>query len=155
MTEWRKIKGFEHYSISNKGEVKNASGHTVKPFRTNGGYLQIHLFNDGERTKKYIHRLVAETFVKNPKKLPEVNHKDGDKMNNSVDNLEWCSRTSNLIHSYYVLKNHVKPVKCIETGIIYPSTHDAERATGCYHSTISMCCDGRQKKTHSLHWGWA
>lgn len=66
---------------------------------SNSGYLQI-AFNDNRKTvNKYVHRLVAETFIPNPDNLGEVNHKDGDKLNPSADNLEWCSREENVKHS--------------------------------------------------------
>lgn len=153
MTEWKIIRGFENYQVSSDGEVKNSEGKILKPFKAGSGYLQVHLFKDEKRHKKYVHRLVPEAFLLD-KAGNEVNHIDGDKHNNSVSNLEWCSRKHNLIHSYYVLKNHVKAVKCIETGIEFPSINEAARQTGFNHTSISMCCDGRQKKTHGLHWGY-
>lgn len=152
MKEWKNIKDFEHYQISNEGEVRNESGKILKPFMTNSGYLQVHLFKDKKRTKKYIHRMVAESFVPNIGNLKEVNHLDGNKHNNVADNLQWCTRHENLVHSCYVLNNHVKAVRCIETGVVYPSIMDAERNTGIKHTSISRCCDGRQKKTHGMHW---
>ena len=157
MKEWKKINGFENYKISNDGEVMNGEGKFLKPFKTNSGYLQIHLFKDGKRHKEYIHRLVAEYFVIRPRSIMfnEVNHIDGNKKNNSANNLEWVTRSENLNHSYYVLENRVKAVKCIETGVVYPSIKEASRQTGLNHTSISMCCDGRQKKTHGTHWEFA
>ncbi len=152
MKEWRRIKGFERYEVSNEGDVRNAEGNILKPFKTNSGYLQVQLYNGKARTKKYIHRMVAESFVLNDRNLKEVNHLNGNKKDNRACNLEWCTRSENLIHSCYELKGHVKSVRCIETGVVYPSIIEAERATGFYHSSISMCCDGRQKKTHGTHW---
>jgi len=152
MRIWKDISDFEHYQISNKGEVRNLDGKILKPFKTNSGYLMVHLFKNKKRTKKYIHRLVAENFVTNNMNLKEVNHINGNKEDNLASNLEWCTRTENLIHSYYKLKNHIKPVKCIETGIVYSSINEASRATGFHHTSISMCCDGKQKKTHNTHW---
>lgn len=152
MREWKKIKGFESYQISNYGEVRNEKGAILKPFLAGSGYLQVHLFADGERVKRYIHRLVAEHFLDNPNGYKEVNHKDGNKGNCHSCNLEWCSRSENLNHSCYVLHNHVKPVRCIETGKTFPSIKEASRQTGIHHTSISMCCDGRQKKTHGTHW---
>lgn len=154
MKEWKEIKGFENYKISNDGEVMNGEGKKLKPFKTNSGYLQIHLFKDGKRYKKYIHRLVAEYFVIRPRSIlyNEVNHIDGNKKNNSANNLEWVTRSENLNHSYYALRNRVKAVKCIETDVVYPSINEASRKTGINHTAISMCCDGRQNKTHGTHW---
>ena len=63
-------------------------------------YLQVLLWKNGRRKMKYLHRLVAETFIPNPENLPEVNHKDGNKSNNCVDNLEWVTHRDNQIHAY-------------------------------------------------------
>lgn len=93
------------YEISNLGRVKSLSrvverkdGNTrvtedriILPFLTKCGYHQIVLCKDGVRKKHYLHRLVANAFIENPNKLPIINHKDENKLNNRVDNLEWCS----------------------------------------------------------------
>lgn len=155
MKEWKQIKGFEHYEISNYGEVRNCEGKILKASKAGAGYSKVNLWKDGEKKQKYIHRLVAEAFVPKPEKNVEVNHKDGDKNNNAVENLEWCSRSENLMHSCYVLEKHVKKVRCIETGVVYPSIKAAARHTGFHHTAISLCCDGRQKKTHGTHWEYA
>ena len=155
MTEWKTIEGFENYQISNTGHVRNEDGRILKPFTSNSGYFQIHLFKDKTRFKKYIHRLVAEAFCTNECGDTDVNHKDGDRKNNSASNLEWCSKSENMNHSCYVLMKAVKPVKCVETGVVYPSIHEAARITGTRRTGISMCCDGRQKTANKLHWGYA
>lgn len=155
MKEWKKVKGFEQYSVSNEGEVMNPKGNIMKAFFAGSGYLQIALWRDGKKKKFYVHRLVAEAFIENSHGYKEVNHKDGNKENNAVSNLEWCTRAENLNHSYYALNNHVKAVKCFETGVVYPSIHEAARKTGIHRNGISMCCDGRQQKAGKLHWGYA
>lgn len=111
---WKPIKGFEGlYEISNTGlvkslrrEVPNNGGISIvkekilKPQKEKNGYLRIGL---NKRNKKYmflIHRLVAESFISNVNNYAEINHKDGNKSNNNVDNLEWCSRSYNIKHSY-------------------------------------------------------
>ena len=111
---WKPIKGFEGlYEISNTGlvkslrrEVPNNGGISIvkekilKPQKEKNGYLRIGL---NKRNKKYmflIHRLVAESFIPNVNNYAEINHKDGNKSNNNVDNLEWCSRSYNIKHSY-------------------------------------------------------
>lgn len=155
MKEWKKVKGFERYSVSNEGEVMNPKGSIMKAFFAGSGYLQVALWRDGEKKKFYVHRLVAEAFVENSHGCKEINHKDGNKENNAASNLEWCTRTENLNHSYYTLNNHVKGVRCFETGVVYPSIHEAARQTGIARNGISMCCDGRQRKAGKLHWGYA
>lgn len=155
MKEWKSIKGYERYSISNEGEVMNPQGEIMKPFFAGSGYLQVTLWDNSKRKKFYVHRLVAEAFIENICGCKEVNHKDGNKENNSALNLEWCTRAENLIHSCYTLQNHVKAVKCFDTGVVYSSIHEASRQTGISRNGISMCCDGRQQKAGRLHWGYA
>lgn len=94
MTEWRKIKGF-HYSVSNTGEVRNdKTGRILKKRHSTSGYLCVQLF-DKKTYFKYVHRLVGEAFVQNPKNHPQIDHIDGDKTNNDVSNLRWVSVSEN------------------------------------------------------------
>jgi hypothetical protein len=93
------ISGYEGlYWIDAKGNVFNSKG-IMKPHQKNG-YLAINLYKDGNMKHFYIHRLVAQTFIQNDENLKEVNHTDGNKTNNCVENLEWCDRKRNLQHSY-------------------------------------------------------
>ncbi len=99
MEIWVPIKDFEDYEISSWGRVRNKSGSILLPYKNHKGYLKIGLYKDGKSHKKRIHRLVAETFIANPNYLPEVNHKDGNKENNSFTNLEWVTGEENRIHA--------------------------------------------------------
>lgn len=107
MTEWKKMiyKGRDlgnYYLISNHGEIKSIkTNHIRKLSFSDRGYL-ICVISLGSRSKKIcarVHRAVAETFIPNPDNLPEVNHLDGDKSNNVVSNLEWCSSKENTRHA--------------------------------------------------------
>lgn len=154
--QWKEIAGFPKYRVSNTGEIRSEYSNSILiPFETNSGYLQVHLSEGGKRFKRYIHRLVAEAFVPNPDAKPHVNHIDGNRHNNSFDNIEWCTRSENINHSCYVLGNNVKAVRCVETGVVYPSIKEAARQTGIYHTSISMCCDGRYQQTHGFHFAYA
>lgn len=95
--EWRSVKGYDgRYLVSNTGLIySKISNKVLKPNKMSNGYLSVELFKDGKSKRLLIHRLVAETFIDNPESLPIVNHKDEDRTNNSVDNLEWCTQKYN------------------------------------------------------------
>lgn len=98
---WKDVPNFEGlYQVSNTGKVKsfvksnkypNQPIHLLNPTINNGGYAQVTFYSDCKRSKFSVHRLVAELFIPNPDNLPCINHKDENKLNNSVDNLEWCT----------------------------------------------------------------
>lgn len=99
---WKDIQGYDgKYSISNFGNVRSnhyGKKRILKPMRNAGiynGYLTVTLYNNSVGKKVKIHRLVAEAFLPNPNNLPVINHKDEDKTNNKVDNLEWCTKLYN------------------------------------------------------------
>ena len=84
------------YQVSDSGEIKNSNtGRVLKPEYSNKGYACVHLRKDGKTKKHRLHRLIALTFIPNPSNLPEVNHKDENKANNMISNLEWCDRKYN------------------------------------------------------------
>ena len=92
--EWKETK--EHYLVSNFGRVKNKYWKILKPIKKENGYYRVYL-----KSKWYpIHRLVAEAFIPNPDNKPQVNHIDGNKKNNNVNNLEWCTAGENIKHAY-------------------------------------------------------
>lgn len=117
---FKKIDGIDGIEVSNSGKIKFLS---KKIIDTNGneriykekikdkfainssGYKKISYYNDGEFKNYYLHRLIAMAFIPNPENKPFVNHKDGNKLNNNIDNLEWCTHSENIIHAY---KNHLK-----------------------------------------------
>lgn len=104
---WKDIKGYEgKYQVSNLGRFKNLLTNFVYKSRDENTYNQIQMNINGEYTAKYLHRLVAKTFIPNPNNKKEVNHIDGNKSNNKVENLEWCTRKENVKHYNKVLKNN-------------------------------------------------
>lgn len=93
----KEIKGYEGlYSVDENGNVYGRNGQVLKPYDNGYGYLIVDLHGaDGSKRHKKVHRLVAETLLQNPFMLPEVNHKDEDKHNNALSNLEWCTPSYN------------------------------------------------------------
>lgn len=110
MEIWKPIKGFEgFYQVSNKGNVKSLGGwcgsslrkeHTISKSITRDGYEKVRLNWDGKDVTVKVHRLVAEAFIENPLQKNTVNHIDGNKRNNCVENLEWCDRSEQMLHAY-------------------------------------------------------
>lgn len=102
------------YQISNLGQVKslgNRSNHKeekiLKSNKNNKGYCKVILFKDSKYKAFFLHRLAAQAFIPNPNNLPQVNHIDGNKSNNCIDNLEWCTNRENVIHSYRFLRKEL------------------------------------------------
>lgn len=101
---WKDIIGYEgYYKVSNFGRVKSIyamGGLILKQRKQNSGYLIVHLYKEKTREAKTVHRLVSKAFIPNPENKPHVNHLDGDKSNNKLDNLDWCTQSENIKHAY-------------------------------------------------------
>lgn len=146
---------YDGYMVSNKGKVKNIkTNHILAPSLCRG-YPQTQIkCQDGKWHTKKIHRLVASVFITNPNNYPQVNHKDGNKQNNRVENLEWCSAKYNNKHSKIVLKNRWggKHILCVETGDVFESTKDFERKTNRCSAAIRRVLCGQAKTSCGYHW---
>ena len=178
---WKDIKDYEEkYQVSNTGRVKIKENITqrmnmgvlrnykqkeiiMKPSENGYGYLKVGLNKNGKYKNSYIHRLVATAFLSNEDNLPQVNHIDGNKHNNCVNNLEWCTEKDNSIHARDVLKitsnttgiNDIQSVIQIDrdTGVIvkeYDSMTQAQKETGIGH--ISCVCRGKRKSAGGFFW---
>ena len=102
MEQWKAVEGYNgKYLISSNGRVKNAkSGRILKQEINYCGYARAHLCNFEDRRMRFVHRLVAEAFIPNPQNKSQVNHIDGNKLNNTVENLEWSTPLENVRHSW-------------------------------------------------------
>jgi hypothetical protein len=112
MEIWKKINGYNDYEISDKGIVKSCKygKETILKLECNKGYLRVSLCKNNITKRFQVHRLVASHFLNNRYNKPCVNHKDGNKLNNSVANLEWVTYSENEIHSYKCL-NKINPIR--------------------------------------------
>ena len=170
MEEWKDIKGYEGiYQISNKGRVKSLNRidsrgrkrneKILSPTPINGGYLHLNLYKNGKKKPYLIHRLVAEAFLPNPDNLPVVNHKDENKLNNNVENLEWCSveynnkygtRQERITKKLKGKKKAHKKILCVETGEIFIGSQDVidKMIHNGTSSVIRNNLRGRTKKAY-------
>lgn len=169
MEEWKDIEGYEGlYQVSNYGRVKSlwfGREKILKGGKNARGYLVVGLWKDGKRVMKKVHRLVAEAFLENPQNLLEVNHKDEDKTNNSVSNLEFCDRKYNNNYGTRTekcaekLRNNPKRSKRVDqidkvTGEVvrqWESTKEASR-NGYDQGAVSHCARGELKTFKGYIW---
>ena len=155
---WKPIPEFDNYLINKKGDIKSLYHNIIlKPSKHTNGYRFVCLYKNGKSYRRYIHRLVGLTFLKRPNEFYEINHKDGDKTNNNVNNLEWVTKSENHIHRIYNLQkftNHQpKKVKCVETGKIYPSISVAARKNNLKNPvSVYEAVIGRKHTAAGYHW---
>lgn len=143
---WKPIKNCNNYYISNNGEVitmkntnKYPKGKLLTPRLCKQGYFRVYLTkNDGTRKDFKIHRLVAKHYLEKPKGCDIVNHKDGNKTNNNVSNLEWCTHSQNNIHAYSIGLSSQKHrgKKVLINGYKYESILDASKSLKVSRTTI-------------------
>ena len=140
MEKWEKIKGFEKYSVSNKGNVRNdKTGRILKPHVSTSGYYQVMM---GRKTiPQYIHRLVALAFIPNIDNKPQVDHIDGNRLNNNLSNLRWVTVSENRRAFGYEKCNQARQKKVIATHengqrLEFVSRKKASEYFNCHSSKI-------------------
>ena len=174
---WRDIDGYEGlYQISNLGRVKSLDRYIVSrwgtPFCLKGkirrlrkdkyGYMCLSLNKDGKIRYKTIHRLVAQAFIPNPNNLPQVNHKDEDKTNNCVENLEWCDGEYNLNYGNRKKKAAISRYKPINQYDLFgnliktwKSASTVQEELGFKACNICWACRGKIKTAYGFKWSYA
>lgn len=159
---FKEIEGYENlYQISDQGTVKalgndrTRKDRILKPAKDKKGYLVVGLSKQGKLKTHRVHRLVAQAFIPNPQNLEQVNHKDEDKTNNQLTNLEWCTRLYNNNYgtrNKRIAESRSKQVLCVETGKIYHSIKEVHRQLGLSRGNISSACNGKLKEAYGYHW---
>lgn len=167
------LQGLEGYYATDCGDIysrKTGRFKKLTQFKNWAGYMRVGLFVNNKRITYSVHRLVALAFIKNPDNLPQVNHIDGNKSNNNISNLAWCSASENQKHSCRVLGN--KPIKPwegkfgkdnpfsksviqLKDNVIvgeFGGLSEAERNTGISHSHISQVCSGKRPLAGGYQW---
>lgn len=174
---WKDIRECSKYQASNTGNIKNKETNTIlKPGTSGWGYLQVNLYYDSKHHTRYVHKLIAETFIPNPDNKPKVNHINGIKTDNRVCNLEWVTNSENEKHAYdiglksssdKVRENAYKmgtsqktrqaaydrhpDIRIVETGEIFESNKAVAEYLDCKPSNIYRCLYGKQKTCRGLH----
>jgi len=172
---WKPIKNYEsQYAVSSLGRIKGIDrivrrkqgcvkikGKINLGFKNHFGYIRQKLSTNNKCKNVFSHRLVAEAFIENNDDTLEINHIDGDKTNNNVNNLEWCTRLENINHAietglkvYPTGKNHhnSRLVLNLETGIFYDSAVEASRSTNFPYGCIKEMIPNRTKNKTSLRY---
>lgn len=169
---WKDIEGFEGlYQVSNMGRVRSLDrtdkngqfrkGRVLADKHNNRGYHLVSLCRDGDTKYRLIHRLVAIAFLDNPNNLPEVNHKDENKANNSVSNLEWCTRPYNMTYGTRikrVAKANEHPIYVVTNSghhYFFDSTKKAVELLRLDGSNVSECLHDKRKHHHGFTFEWA
>ena len=174
MTEiWLPIEGYENlYEVSNLGRVRSLEhtvikkngvklkvpGKILKPRSNNRGYLMIRLYKNGIYRDFLLHRIVSTAFIPNPDKKFQVNHLDEDTLNNSAENLEWCTQKENVNYGTGIKRSsekRSKQVLCVELNQIFPSLTDAARQLRLSVGNISNVLAGRYKTAGGYHFEFA
>ena len=160
---WKKIEGYDNYEVSNLGRIRKLNidyrspdFHILKQKHEKNGYMRICLSKNGVSKFYNVHRLVAKAFIPNPNNYLLVNHKDENKTNNNVNNLEWCTYKYNALYGNTRLKRKVNQydenMNLLNT---YNSIKEASVLTNANRRDISQCCKKLYRKSNGFFWRYA
>lgn len=174
MEIWKDIKDYENYYMASnlwriksiervitqfwhKNNYKRVMNEKILNVNTTRNwYTLVHLCKEWIRKAVTVHKLVAETFLNKNDYKKYINHKDWNKLNNCVENLEWCTVSENIKHSYDKLKRKkskfTKKIECIETKEIFFSIKEASQKTKISTVSISHCLNWKSKTAGRLTW---
>lgn len=174
--EWKDIVGFEgEYQVSNLGRIRSLAreklqrdahggyttfrynGRIIKPVKTSQGYLVVPLGRRAPCCR--VHRLVAQAFIPNPLSRDMINHINGDRADNRVENLEWCTNQENQLHASNTLEHKQgayqnKPVRCVETGEIFDNSFRAAKEKRHTASNIRMAANPKYPRKTCMGYHW-
>lgn len=153
-------KQFGLYTVCDTGKVFNTVSLKIIKKHIIKGYECVFLYENKKAKYRAMHRLIAELFIPNPNNYRFINHKDGNKLNNNVENLEWCTSKQNMQHAFNnnLIKTNKKVIqKDLEGNIlnIYESLLKACYATQTPASNISACCNFKRKQANDFLWSFA
>lgn len=162
---WKDVEGFDGlYQVSDKGNVRSSYNNNFKGDVFNGilkqkknrsGYMEVSLCKDGRKRSFLVHRLVAIAYIENPFNLTQVNHKDEDKSNPSMDNLEWCTQKYNATYGENPKVKNTKVRQFDFDGCLikkWDSMKDIEEQLGIKYQGVSRCCRKGQKSAGGYIW---
>ena len=166
VSNWGRVKSFDTYRKGINGSVRFYKGRILKPKTNTHGYFQVDLYKNGKKKIHLVHRLVAEAFIEIPEELKhlkgtrylQVNHKDENKQNNNVNNLEWCSAKYNSNYGTAIERSSKKRSKPIlqytlEGQFIREWESIAECGRNGYdQGNVAACCQGKRKSHHKFIW---
>ena len=167
--EWKQIKGFDGYFINEEGQVKSTRSfkgtqeRILKPSKNQQGYITYNLMRGGKAFRKTLHRLLMETFKPNKDNLPCINHMDGNILNNSLDNLEWCTYGHNEKEAYRLGLKHsrIKPKPVVQLSKdfkienVFESLQQIEKNLGYSSGNIAQVCNKKRKSAYGYIWRYA